>query len=100
MPSPCCLAWPTPRDRPQSLASTEFANRIWVAGQSDHKPRRLSVIVTFVADVFEPCARTHASREAVVYSRWHAPFTLFEARSINFAIVVYAIICTSVLDLH
>jgi hypothetical protein len=29
-----------------------------------------------------------------------APFTLFEARSINFAIVVYVIICSSMLDLH
>jgi hypothetical protein len=42
----------------------------------------------------------NASRKAVAHSQGRAPFTLFEARSINFAIVVYAINCTSMLDLH
>src|ERR1700757_1433326 len=98
MPFHLLLGMAYPRDYAGSPASTEFANRIWVDGQSDHKARRLSVIATFVGDIFQPCARTHASREAVVYSR--APFTLFETCSINFAIVVYAIVCTSMLDLH
>jgi len=44
--------------------------------------------------------RVSASQKAVAHSHGRAPFTLFEARSINFAIVVYDIICTSMLDLH
>ena len=44
--------------------------------------------------------RLNSSRKAVAHPQGRAPFTLFEAHSINFAIVVYAIICTSMLDLH
>jgi hypothetical protein len=61
-----------------------------------HRRPRLASISTRMLSAY----RLNSSRKAVAHSQGRAPFTLFEAYSINFAIVVYAFICTSMLDLH
>ena len=61
-----------------------------------HRRARLVSISTRMLSTY----RVSASQKAVAHSQGAAPFTLFETHSINFAIVVYAIMCTSMLDLH
>jgi hypothetical protein len=50
--------------------------------------------------IFAPSSRRRFARDSHPIATKRAPFTFFEARDINFAIVVYSLSCMSIPDLH